>query len=74
MAQNAVTRSLGIDLRPEHILVVSMDPGWVQTRMGGPGAKITAEESAKRIVTALAKLGPQHTSTYLDHFGEPIPY
>jgi len=73
-AQNAVTRSLGIDLRPEHILAVSMDPGWVQTSMGGPNGKITAEESAKRIITTLSKLGPKDTSAYLDHFGEPIPW
>ena len=69
-----MTRSLGIDLRPEHILVVSVDPGWVQTRMGGPSGKISPQESAQRIVSTLAKLGPQHTSTYMDNLGEPIPW
>ncbi|XP_037068327.1 C-factor-like [Pollicipes pollicipes] len=69
---NSVTRSLGIDLRPDHILVVSMDPGWVRTRMGGANGKIAPEESASRILTAMAKMTNQHTSTYVDHFGEPI--
>ncbi|KAF0291959.1 C-factor [Amphibalanus amphitrite] len=73
-AQNAVTRSLGIDLRPERILVVSVDPGWVQTRMGGPNGKISPEESARRIVSTLSKLGPEHTSTYMDNLGEPLPW
>lgn len=74
VALNSVTRSLGIDLRSEHILVTSVDPGWVQTNMGGPNGKITAKQSAENIIDTLAKLGPQHTSLYLDNLGEPIAW
>jgi len=73
-ALNCVTRSLGVDLRPEHILVVAMDPGWVRTDMGGPNGLISTQESAERILQAVETLDQQHTATYVDHFGNPLPW
>ncbi|PIK44613.1 hypothetical protein BSL78_18534 [Apostichopus japonicus] len=34
-ALNMITKSLSIDLRPDNIMAVALDPGWVQTDMGG---------------------------------------
>lgn len=51
-ALNMVTRALAVDLDRHGIIVVGLDPGWVQTRMGGPNATISPEES----VTALRKV------------------
>jgi NAD(P)-dependent dehydrogenase (short-subunit alcohol dehydrogenase family) len=44
-ALNMASRSLAMDLRDEKIVSVVINPGWVQTDMGGPGAAITAEQS-----------------------------
>lgn len=41
----AESLSLANDLQEEGITVISMDPGWVKTDMGGPMADIEAPES-----------------------------
>lgn len=44
-ALNAMTKALPRDL-PEGVLINAMCPGWVQTRMGGPGATRSPEQGA----------------------------
>ena len=44
-ALRAESLSLANDLQEEGITVISMDPGWVKTDMGGPMADIEAPES-----------------------------
>ena len=38
-----MTKNLAIDLRKQSILAVSFCPGWVQTDMGGPNARVSPE-------------------------------
>jgi NAD(P)-dependent dehydrogenase (short-subunit alcohol dehydrogenase family) len=49
-AVNMVTRSLAIDLAPRGITCVVINPGWVQTDMGGQHARLTAAESVAALV------------------------
>ena len=49
---NALTRILASELRRSGILVNAVDPGWVQTDMGGSGAPRSVEEGAENIVWA----------------------
>jgi NAD(P)-dependent dehydrogenase (short-subunit alcohol dehydrogenase family) len=42
---HAESLSLANDLQEEGITVISMDPGWVKTDMGGPMADIEVPES-----------------------------
>ncbi len=51
-ALNALTRILASELRGSGILVNAVNPGWVQTDMGGSGASRTVEEGADSIVWA----------------------
>lgn len=51
-ALNAVTRIFSSKGKRYHILVNSVDPGWVKTDMGGPNAPLSVEESVKTIVWA----------------------
>jgi NAD(P)-dependent dehydrogenase (short-subunit alcohol dehydrogenase family) len=59
-ALNALTRILASELRGSGILVNSVNPGWVQTDMGGFGATRSVEEGAEALVWAatLPNSGP----------------
>jgi NAD(P)-dependent dehydrogenase (short-subunit alcohol dehydrogenase family) len=49
-ALNAVTRQFAAALRPRHIAVNSVCPGWVRTAMGGAGAPRAVQQGADTIV------------------------
>ncbi len=49
---NALTRILSSELRGTGILVNAVNPGWVQTDMGGSNANRTVEEGADGVVWA----------------------
>ena len=49
-AINAVTRVLAAETQGMGILINSVDPGWVQTAMGGSGASRTVAKGAETVV------------------------
>ena len=51
-ALNVLTRILASELRGNGILVNAVNPGWVQTDMGGSGATRPVEEGAQALVWA----------------------
>jgi NAD(P)-dependent dehydrogenase (short-subunit alcohol dehydrogenase family) len=71
-ALNMLTKKLAAEL--EGIAVLSLHPGWVQTRMGGPGASITIDTSVDGMVRVIDALDPKRSGGYLAYDGSNIPW
>jgi NAD(P)-dependent dehydrogenase (short-subunit alcohol dehydrogenase family) len=73
-ALNAAMKGLSLALQPLGVGVLLLHPGWVQTRMGGPGATITTNTS----VSGMRKLVENFQLADTGHFyrfdGSIIPW
>lgn len=54
--------------------VIAIDPGWVQTRMGGPRAPLAAADSVRDIRALVARLAPSDSGRLVDRHGEPVAW
>ena len=69
-ALNMAGRTLAVDLRADGISVAVINPGWVQTDMGGRSAPTPVEESARGIIARIDELGPATSGLFLDFRGK----
>ena len=53
---------------------VLMAPGWVQTALGGPDARLTIEESVPSLVNVLIEKRGRPGLEYLDYLGRTVPW
>lgn len=75
-ALNMLTIHQGEELREKlpGAVVISMDPGWVRTRMGGEGALIEAHESITGMLKVLHEVKKADTASFWTHSGEQVPW
>jgi NAD(P)-dependent dehydrogenase (short-subunit alcohol dehydrogenase family) len=73
-ALNAAMRSLAIDLKASGIAVVLLNPGWVRTDMGGPGAEIEAFESVAGMRQIIASLRMAESGRFFNFDGTDAPW
>lgn len=69
-AVNKVMQGLATDLFPDGISVVLVDPGWVQTDMGGGEAELTPTEVAAGIIDLAERVTLEHTAKFFRWTGE----
>lgn len=73
-ALNAAMKGLSVDFARRNIGILILHPGWVQTRMGGNSAPLTAQQS----VTGMRELVSNFNVTQSGHFyrydGSEIPW
>lgn len=62
------------DMKPRGVAVGIYHPGWVRTDMGGGGAAISPEDSAKGLAARLAALSLDTTGCFETWDGHPHPY
>ncbi len=73
-ALNMFSRTLAAELGGDGFIVVAMDPGWVQTDMGGPNATLTPEQSISGMRSVIETLTVEDTGTYRRHDGATVPW
>ncbi|HYE70307.1 MAG TPA: SDR family oxidoreductase [Aquabacterium sp.] len=50
-------------------VLVAINPGWVRTDMGGPGAPLSVEQSVGAMRKTIAGLGTRHKGAFLNYDG-----
>jgi NAD(P)-dependent dehydrogenase (short-subunit alcohol dehydrogenase family) len=68
-AVNMVMRSLAIDLAPRGITCVVVNPGWVQTDMGGTHGTLTPAQSVTKLRSLIKTLGPAQSGKFFNYNG-----
>jgi len=71
-ALNMITKGFANDC-PEFI-TVSMAPGWCRTELGGVGAEIDPAESVAEQIETLSKVTQEQSGSFIDRFGQPVPW
>lgn len=71
---NMTSRSMAVDLAGEGIVSVVLHPGWVQTDMGGSGARVTVEEAVRSLVDTIEGLTEEDSGGFYDREGQPLPW
>ena len=73
-ALNMMSRSLAVDLRGAGVASAVINPGWVKTDMGGPGAPTPVAESVGGMLREIDAFTIENTGTFLDWKGRPYPW
>lgn len=73
-AANMVVKTLAVDLFPRKITVVSLNPGWVKTALGGTEALISKAESVTGLREVIERLTLDDTGRFYSYTGEEIPW
>jgi NAD(P)-dependent dehydrogenase (short-subunit alcohol dehydrogenase family) len=73
-ALNMASKSLSNDLRAAGIASVVINPGWVQTDMGGPGASTTPRDSVAAMLGRIDALTPEQNGAFLNWKGGEYPW
>jgi NAD(P)-dependent dehydrogenase (short-subunit alcohol dehydrogenase family) len=73
-ALNMQTVLMHKELSGDGFTVVSLDPGWNRTDMGGAAAPLAPSDTVRAMVGILERLGPADSGTFLGYDGEPRPW
>jgi NAD(P)-dependent dehydrogenase (short-subunit alcohol dehydrogenase family) len=73
-ALNMLTCNFAAEFYQEGLICVALDPGWVQTNMGGPNAPLTASESAVAMLNTIRHLTIKHTGNFLNRNGNRLKW
>ncbi|WP_144113261.1 SDR family NAD(P)-dependent oxidoreductase [Paraburkholderia sp. BCC1886] len=73
-ALNMFMRSFAARHRDDSRTLLLMAPGWVRTDMGGPGARLSIEESIPNLLNTMEAHAGQSGLHYLDYLGRVVPW
>jgi NAD(P)-dependent dehydrogenase (short-subunit alcohol dehydrogenase family) len=73
-ALNSFTRSFAARHRNKGLTVLSLHPGWVRTDMGGPGADIDVETSARGLADVTKRAAKDRRDGFFNYKGDELPW
>jgi NAD(P)-dependent dehydrogenase (short-subunit alcohol dehydrogenase family) len=73
-ALNMIAKAAAGDLAARNVTVITMHPGWVRTRMGGPGGKIDPDESVRGQQALFDRIGPADSGKFFRYDGVELPW
>lgn len=72
---NVLNKSMANELKPDRIICINVNPGWVATDMGGPRAQFTADEAVQNILTQVVSgISMKDTGKFLNYDGTEHPW
>jgi len=73
-ALNMATRLEAAELGARGMVVVSINPGWVKTDMGGSRAPLAVSDSVSGMLAVIDRLGAADNGRFLDHTGTALDW
>jgi NAD(P)-dependent dehydrogenase (short-subunit alcohol dehydrogenase family) len=73
-ALNQLMRSFAARHADDPHTLLLMAPGWVQTDLGGPGARLTIGQSIPGVVDTIESQAAKGGLQYLDYQGQTVPW
>ena len=73
-ALNMLTVLMHRELAGDGFTVVSLDPGWNRTDMGGAAAPLDPADTVGSMVAHLERLGPGDSGKFIGYDGQPRPW
>lgn len=73
-ALNAAMKGVSLELQSRGVSVALLHPGWVQTRMGGPGAPLSTRESVAGMRRVLGAFRSADSGRFFRYDGSTIPW
>jgi NAD(P)-dependent dehydrogenase (short-subunit alcohol dehydrogenase family) len=73
-ALNMLTVLMHRELSGDGFTIVSLDPGWNRTDMGGASAPLDPRDTVRSMVALLERLGPADSGRFLGYDHQPRPW
>jgi NAD(P)-dependent dehydrogenase (short-subunit alcohol dehydrogenase family) len=73
-ALNMFNKSLSLELGPAGFVCVVLNPGWVQTDMGGQHAPTPVADSVRGLLRVIDALVPADNGTFINHDARRLPW
>lgn len=73
-ALNMLNASLALELQRDGFTCLVLNPGWVQTDMGGPSAPTPVDASVRGLLRVIDGATPDDTGRFINHDGKSVEW